>query len=49
MPTDVELQVSLLSRGWVGGWVVGRWGEIKIKAELSPAKTGVWTELGNKA
>ena len=26
-----------------GGWV----GEIEIKAKLSPAKAGVWAELGN--
>jgi hypothetical protein len=32
--------------GWVGGWVVG-WGEIEIKAKLSPAKAGAWAELGN--
>jgi hypothetical protein len=29
----------------VGGWVVG-WGEIEIKAKLSPAKAGAWAELG---
>ena len=28
--------------GW--WWVLG---EIKIKAKLSPAKAGVWAELGN--
>jgi hypothetical protein len=27
--------------------VVG-WGEIEIKAKLSPAKAGTWAELGNK-
>ena len=32
--------------GWVGG-LVGRWGEIEIKAKLSPAKAGAWAELGN--
>jgi hypothetical protein len=26
--------------------VVG-WGEIEIKAKLSPAEAGVWAELGN--
>jgi hypothetical protein len=26
---------------------VGGWGEIEIKAKLSPAKAGVWAELGN--
>ena len=31
--------------GVVGGWWVG--GETKIKAKLSPAKAGVWAELGN--
>ena len=38
--------------GWVGGWwvvVVGGWGEIKIKAKLSPAKAGAWAELGKNA
>ena len=30
--------------GWVGGW-----GEIEIKAKLSPAEAGVWAELGNKS
>jgi hypothetical protein len=29
----------------VVGWVVG-WGEIEIKAKLSPAKAGAWAELG---
>jgi hypothetical protein len=29
--------------------VVGGWGEIEIKAKLSPAEVGVWTELGNKS
>jgi hypothetical protein len=28
--------------------VVGGWGEIEIKAKLSPAKAGAWAELGNK-
>jgi hypothetical protein len=27
---------------------VGGWGEIKIKAKLSPAEAGVWAELGKK-
>ena len=27
--------------------MVGGWGEIKIKAKLSPAEAGVWAELGN--
>jgi hypothetical protein len=31
-----------------GWWVVGGWGEIEIKAKLSPAKAGAWAELGNK-
>lgn len=26
---------------------MGGWGEIKIKAKLSPADAGVWAELGN--
>jgi hypothetical protein len=26
---------------------VGGWGEIEIKAKLSPAEAGVWGELGN--
>jgi hypothetical protein len=26
---------------------VGGWGEIEIKAKLSPAEAGVWAELGN--
>jgi hypothetical protein len=29
----------------VGG---GGWGEIEIKAKLSPAKAGAWAELGKK-
>ena len=29
--------------------MVGGWGEIKIKAKLSPVEAGVWAELGNKA
>jgi hypothetical protein len=44
IPTKVKFQVSLLSRvgGWVvGGWL-GGWGEIEIKAKLSPAEAGVW-------
>jgi hypothetical protein len=46
-----KFQVFLLSRvgGWVVGgwwWVVGGWGEIEIKAKLSPAKAGAWAELG---
>ena len=51
MPTEANFQDSLLSRvgGWVvrwlGGWVVG-WGKIEIKAKLSPARAGAWTELG---
>ena len=49
MPTDVKLQVSLLSRGVGGGWVGGGWGEIEIKAKLSPAESGVWAELGNES
>ena len=32
----------------VGGWVVG-WGEIEIKAKLSPAKAGAWAELGKNS
>jgi hypothetical protein len=31
----------------VVGLVVGGWGEIEIKAKLSPAEAGVWAELGN--
>ena len=26
---------------------MGGWGEIVIKAKLSPAEAGVWAELGN--
>jgi hypothetical protein len=26
---------------------LGGWGEIEIKAKLSPAKAGAWAELGN--
>ena len=33
--------------GWVVGWL-GGWGEIEIKAKLSPAEAGVWAELGKK-
>ena len=43
IPTESKFHVSLLSRG---GWVVGGWGEIEIKAKLSPAKAGAWAELG---
>ena len=41
IPIEAKLQVTLLSR------VVG-WGEIEIKAKLSPAKAGAWAELGKK-
>jgi hypothetical protein len=42
IPTKAKFQVSLFYRmGWVGGW-----GEIDIKAELSPAEAGAWAELG---
>ena len=27
---------------------MGGWGEIEIKAKLSPAKAGDWAELGNR-
>ena len=43
IPTEAKFQVLLLSR--VVGWVVW-WGEIEIKAKLSPAKAGAWAELG---
>lgn len=28
-------------------WVLGGWGETKIKAKLSPAKAGAWAEFGD--
>jgi hypothetical protein len=47
IPTKAKFQVLLLSGGVVG-WVVVGWGEIEIKAKLSPAEAGVCAELGNR-
>jgi hypothetical protein len=41
IPTEAKFQISLLFR-------VGGWGEIEIKAKLSPDKAGAWAELGKK-
>jgi hypothetical protein len=43
IPTKAKFPVSLLSQ-----WVGGGWGEIEIKAKLSPAEAGFWAELGKK-
>jgi len=31
----------------LGGWLVGQWGESKIKYHLHPVRAGVGDELGN--
>ena len=42
IPIKAKFQVCYFP-GWVGGW-----GEIEIKAKLSPAKAGAWAELGKQ-